>query len=114
MLVATSAFTNSPARASCPGICPGYEKAPQAFEIAQNGNENGGRCERPRLQRSQVLQGIDRMAVLAQFEMQMRDIVADARFGDDLSAPDPVAFLDVDLAVVGIGRDKAVPMADKN
>jgi hypothetical protein len=44
---------------------------------------------------------------LAQLEMQMRDVAADAGFGDDLAALDLVTLLDFEFAVVGIGCDNA-------
>ena len=74
------------------------------------------RAIRGRSEPGEISGGIDRGRALAQFEVQLRsvDVAALAGLGDDLAALDRVAALDVELAIVGVGGDEAIGMADQN
>ena len=64
----------------------------------------------------EIIRRIDGRLALAQFEMQLRrgDVAGLAGLGDHLAALDRVAALDVEFAVVGVGGDEAVGVADQH
>jgi hypothetical protein len=63
------------------------------------------RRRRPRSSPGQVLGRIDRLALLADLEMQLHRIgIGIAHLGDFLTTGDLLPFLDQDLPVMGIGR----------
>ncbi len=72
----------------------------------------GGRCLKP----GEIVDRIDGLRALAQFEMKLRrrDISGLAGFGDDLPALDGLAALHIDLGIIRIGRNEAIGVADQN